>query len=114
MPGFDGDIQAYAPTEVDEVGQIILKARELLSDPKRWCQGHLRSGGAFCTVGALCEAGGWADGSFMNRTNLGWKTYTRVQAALKQPIPIAHFNDDERTTHADVLALLDRAAKAGG
>ena len=36
-----------------EVGQIILKARELLSDPAKWCQTDLSVGGAMCLLGAV-------------------------------------------------------------
>src|SRR5689334_20955081 len=64
MP-FEGDIQNYAPAEVapvDEIGQIILKARDLLSVPEKWSKGdytmrHVIEGEcvceAFCILGAI-------------------------------------------------------------
>lgn len=97
---FEGDIQTYAPTEVDEVGQIILKARELLSDPAKWCQGRAANDrGARCIIGALWE---------LDDEAAQLRALRRIRKLAGTSIVL--FNDDPNTTHAMVLDLLDRAA----
>lgn len=100
--------------QVDEVGQIILKARELLSDPARWLKGQLRCGTQVCAVGALCEALGIVDYGFASQSPLSEPALLRVIRALPEGYQsVPGFNDADETTHADVLALLDRAALSG-
>lgn len=105
------DSENFQKPQVDEVGQIILKARELLSDPKRWCKGDLRRQGRVCVVGAICDAAGIVDFSRHNASPVAEMALCRAMAALPVGFrAVPTFNDDPTTTHADVLALLDRAA----
>lgn len=116
---YEGDVQKFAPPEVDEVGQIILKARELLSDPGKWHQGGYKRGGAFCVLGAL----GWRKKYVFRKGSKAPCGSNTILARLVNALPayaerspepqnwnIARFNDSPNTTHADILALLDRAA----
>lgn len=101
---FEGSPEKFAPVEVDEVGQIILKARELLSDPAKWCKGAFVSNGAFCIAGAVGMR------AFKDEEPLADKAVTRISGLLPPEFAsVSTFNDHPSTTHADVLALLDRA-----
>lgn len=94
--------------------EILTKARELIATPQRWHKGSLFGDGAgemapqkravqFCIAGACIYV--VPDNVFH---------YSDAKDLLEPYMPrgfesIAQFNDDERTTHADVLAVLDRA-----
>jgi hypothetical protein len=111
---YEGDLKSYAPAEVDEVGAIILKARELLSDPAKWTQHHFNSKGQHCMLGAL----GFRrfskraeDHPAVKRISAHIpKTYYEMVGWVVRDADerVADFND--ANSHADVLALLDRAA----
>lgn len=100
------DSSSYKP-QVDEVGQIILDARNVLSDPERWVQvGAVVPAHAYCIYTALDNS----------RFASYLKAIERIVIALGHD-PRTHgtpaifaFNDDPSTTHAMVLDLLDRAA----
>jgi hypothetical protein len=116
---FEGDLQKFTPVEVDEVGQIILKARELLSDPAKWCKGYHTNAGAYCILGAI-GARDWNDGAdeeVIERIESALPLLFRLRAYVfdswsNLKPAVAAFNDAPSTTHADILALLDRAASA--
>lgn len=91
--------------------EVLVKARELLSDPARWTQGcfartidgakvRSRSKNAvcFCSVGALRKVGGSAA--------LG-TAIDLLEAVVDDSIDA--WNDDPWRTHADVLAAFDAA-----
>ena len=104
------DSTNFEKPQVDEVGQIILKAREYLSVPAHWCSQGGGHGASMCIHIALVEVCGYD-------TRLARPAVERVAVALGDKwgdaTTIHAFNDDPNTTHADVLALLDRAAKGG-
>lgn len=85
--------------------EVLREARELLSDPAKWTK-RGEHGPRYCTVSAVTEvSGGRAD--------------DRATRALYDALPsrwagqyVHSFNDDPSTTHADVLALFDRAIAA--
>ena len=95
--------------------QALIKARELLADPTHWtkqtnakdadgnqvCAGDPKAS-CWCSLGALAYAGA------------EFEDNERVYAALPDwaENSIAEFNDADRTSHADVLALFDRAIGA--
>jgi hypothetical protein len=89
--------------------EILKGARELLSDESKWRRdiyieekGNVACG--YCIMGATTIAAA-------GRMPLS----NRADELLRDALPlqyqgsIADFNDDPKTTHADVLALLDRA-----
>lgn len=101
--------------------EVLTEARALLADPKAWTQGQFARGrwgggvdvlapGAqcFCAVGATMRV----DARRSYRSD--------VSEALEAVTPpgfgdMARYNDDPITTHADILAIFDRAiAKAEG
>lgn len=92
------------------------ETKKLLSDPGRWCQGAaaLNSEGRFvspiekyavswCLIGALRKTA--------HLCGLG-EVVTETTDFIRKEVLyrfISGFNDDPRTSHADVLNLLDRA-----
>ena len=92
--------------------QALIKARELLADPTHWTkqtnakdahgnQVCVRDPKAscWCSLGALDYAGAeFEDTELVYAALPGWAENS-----------IAEFNDADTTTHADVLALFDRA-----
>lgn len=94
-----------------ETAEILRKARALIKDPKNWTQKACardkygyevdvdsREAYCFCTIGAIAKVSGRStDGDARNalRDIIGGRR------------SIANFNDEH--THAEVLALFDRA-----
>ncbi len=95
---------------VDEVLDALIKARAHLLDERNWCgygamdisaTGHV-SRCAVMTVATITQPD---------------ERQLRCLDALKEHLPagfdsIADFNDEPSTTHADILALFDRAIEA--
>jgi hypothetical protein len=97
MP-FDG-FQFPPNIALEKLDRVI----ELLSDENRWCKGIVRSSdGRRCIIGALIE---------VDARNL---LEPLIRDAVKEATGQTHwrlerFNDAEATTHAQVLAVLQRA-----
>src|SRR6266853_5063736 len=104
-------------THVAGMKAILIAARELIEKPEAWCKFELARMGSvpvwsgsedatcFCALGAIVRL-------------LGSATYgSPVEDALDSAVPggfacASDFNDAPTTTHADVLALYDRAIEA--
>lgn len=75
----------------------------LLATRQQWCQGKMRDEeGRHCLVGAMEAANAWPTLEpiiLRAAREVGGKRYWRIE----------FFNDDPRTTHADVLRVLRRA-----
>ena len=89
--------------------KTLTAAREWLDDPERWLQGNFYKGHdqykpqAACLIGACDVALGAPIALF-------GATHDTLMAAVEERGPyrsVATFNDDESTTHADVLAVLE-------
>jgi hypothetical protein len=91
--------------------ETLLKARELISDPKRWTQesfardgrgrsASIANGVCFCSIGAIASVAG---------TNLVRPVPDSILklAGFKSHAEWARFNDSH--THAEALAVFDRA-----
>lgn len=111
--------------------QILRKARKLIADPEHWTQGsyarEAQNGASttiasdrarcFCSIGALERAAFDTSGYRLlwNPRQVG--SYRAARACLFDALAdiapsfpvVVSFNDDLDTTHADVLALFDRA-----
>lgn len=97
-----------------DIVQILTDAKALIDTPEKWTKGwfarsannrRVRQGSnkacRWCVVGAVGVASG-SSGSCA----------ARALAALRECCSedfIADFNDDPATTHADIMALFDRA-----
>lgn len=86
--------------------------RERLNRPSRWCQGIEERSQAVCLVGAFIRVR--TDGNCLT-------LYGSVNAAIRTSAKqhtgqhyanMVQFNDAAQTTHADILAVLDRAIAA--
>jgi len=86
----------------------LIAARALIDTPERWIKGESRIGDCFCALGAIgVVSGPGAEPGLWNGCH----------EALAHAVPngdlyVARFNDDPDTTHADILALFDRAIAA--
>lgn len=94
----------------DDVLRRLIEGRERIT--KGWCQRHLREGHSVCARGAivLATARLWweadsvaaqADRVLANNLPAPWQNRTDFS--------VVTFNNAPTTTHADVLALFDRA-----
>lgn len=106
-----------------ETAAILRRARERISDPARWCKGAFSSNamGQRCVDGPTASgARAWcASGSVLaeHADNVGGEMALtalrhQVRRSTGLRITIAAYNDDPSTTHADILALYDRAIAA--
>jgi hypothetical protein len=110
MP-FDSSPAFVVPAvETDEMLRVLIEARQwLAADPKRWAKCAYASG-AMCAGNAVNDAArrlGFTLGSYYGD---GWDALLKFVPA---PFPtVGDYNDHPDTTHADVLALFDRAIAA--
>ena len=102
---------------------ILKSARELIADSAHWCQEDLvetRPDGsyAYCALGAVNNATYQlqAETDDVHRKTYFAECRTiaiwRLEEAIDSNQRLAAFNDDLRTTHADVLAVFDKAINA--
>jgi hypothetical protein len=81
----------------------LARVERLLATERQWCKGRLRdSEGRHCLVGAIEAADCWPEVArviLRAAREVSGRRYWRIES----------FNDDPRTTHADVLAALRRA-----
>lgn len=117
-----------------EAKKVLERAREILSDPKRWTKGNAAKDKfgqeirvtsphavKFCVIGALAKADYELDSSELNYRRL-ISGSDRVGAALRHfhdtlghkagdPgfFGIGPWNDSSHTTHKDVMAAFDKA-----
>lgn len=97
MP-FDG-IDGFDSHPIAKLGAV----ERLLATEQQWCKGRLRDAhGRHCLVGAIEAVGGR---QMLQRPVL----QAAREVSGKRYWRIEFFNDDPRTTHADVLDVLRRA-----
>lgn len=85
----------------------LIAAKALIDSPEKWTKGFYQSmDGCLCSLGALGMAIG-GNPFFPNSV---------ARAALQAEVPqqwgvlsVGAYNDDPDTTHADIMALFDRA-----
>jgi len=85
-------------------------AKALIADPKNWRRGGWGRPGNRCALGTLLDLG----------CGVGNVPSHPVTKALRRCLPgnflgmgsVVRFNDDPTTTHADIMALFDRAIAA--
>lgn len=109
MP-FDGK---QFQVEISPVARVLREAREKIEKPSNWCMIYFThpDSGAHCIEGALNAVGCIFDNAVRDALIA---SIPAGHPALRHPrniIPMM-FNDYPSTTHADVLALFDRAIAA--
>lgn len=91
--------------------EILKKARELLSDPARWCQNKYKDGDKRCMAGALAESAGCnilpAVDDALEAIEIKLEYITSAEALRLEHIPT--FNDAPERTHAEILQRFDEA-----
>lgn len=91
----------------------LIAARALIDTPEKWCKGAFELDGHLCALGALRKA---TTGSarLPNAAPGEFVRYIRARMWIESKVSsgVEHFNDDPATTHADVLAMFDRAIEA--
>ena len=83
---------------------ILKAARKRIEDPERWCQGYLRGGDKWCAIGAVYEEADEAESGFAAICDV-LAAHAGLDGAAEGRL--AEWNDTH--THAEVLALFDRA-----
>jgi hypothetical protein len=109
---------------------ILVRARELIADPANWVKGEYAQGSladpathCFCLIGAVdravLEKAGLENYEDCDENILISEAESDLEAiAAIQKLQsnldglVSDFNDDPETTHADVLALLDKVIAA--
>ena len=100
--------------------ELLWDARSRVSTRNDWVQGQFQDGNRLCIVGALSLVSGSRSFNTPNRVE---RRLARVLAAQLPPgrrvwaslrfftarQRLMWFNDSRRTSHADVMALFDRA-----
>jgi hypothetical protein len=86
-----------------QVADDLRAARAAIAAPGLWCKNAYKDGGRCCAIGAL--------------EVLGEAAFKRARQALRHALPegflsVVAYNDHPTTTHADILALFDRAIEA--
>jgi hypothetical protein len=100
--------------ETDEVLRALVEGRAMIADPRNWLQGpwHVTDVDGterYCSAAALNRARNRIPGSRAARAYLMAAVPPKYQGRMAAHI---FFNDDPTTTHADVLAMWDRAISA--
>lgn len=118
MP-FDSSPDFVLPAvETDEALRMLLAAREWLSDPSHWSKGtyYRDANGAMIedfdapmVVGSTCA---WGALYHANGLRLLAREGLAAEATLFAAGHVPTINDRPETTHADILALYDRAIAA--
>jgi hypothetical protein len=79
---------------------VLIQARSLIASPDKWIKGDMKDDqGRFCLVGAINE---------IDALGVGGVEAKRTLAKVCGRPPV-DFNEDKRTTHEDVMRVLDLA-----
>jgi hypothetical protein len=103
-------VQPQVPAPIDPVLATLIAARKLIEKPENWGQGKFESAGAYCAWGALMF--GSRQLAISNPQNDGYEEAYRAIRDITPYRNLPAFNDRWNTTHADVLALFDKAIAA--
>lgn len=107
MP-FDQTNFTLPAVETDEVLRELTATRALIADPSHWGKVHYREGERYCVSGAARQVG--MSMASKRLLSLEVPATFRADPVWRKWVP--QFNDHPTTTHADVLALFDRAIAA--
>lgn len=89
---------------------IIKDARDILADPGKWCQGdYSDSDGRVCLLGALGVAFNGDCEAYEYRYDALIKAAKLIRSHMPGEVfLVSLFNDDQHTTHADILNVFDK------
>lgn len=109
------DAAGFSPLTADQAKELetLIRARALIEDPKNWSRKVPQAPtiAPYCAMTACLTAAGYSQGYLPSSYP---KSLWRLAAALPTAeigicMSIANFNDHPDTSHADILALFDRA-----
>jgi hypothetical protein len=89
------------------VKENLIAARALIDTPEKWVQGAFEDGGGLCAIGAC--------GVVTTGDPQNWQPAERAALLAFVPAEVGSvmlYNDADTTTHADIMALFDRAIAA--
>ena len=99
------------------VKENLIAAKALIDTPAKWVRGDYRD----TVTGCMCAIGSVARAMELSPGKVEASTFEGKALALALPegwerdtVAIVEFNDDPTTTHADVMAMFDRAIAAQG
>lgn len=101
-----------------ETAAVLREARALIEDESRWIKGTFSKYNVvglecFCALGAVADVSHGPDvAERQAKRRDGWQSLARSLSSTTNWQRVADFNDRKTTTHADVLALFDRAIAA--
>lgn len=97
----------------DKHTQILIRAKEIIKNPKHWGKFELHNKKKYCTIGAIKEATyeivprDYDTGGYYY-----WECAERFARANRIGTPVAQWNDRPKTTHAMVMKAFDKAISA--
>lgn len=103
-----------------ELNKVYRKTRDLIAKKGNWIKGNYYEEGRYCLLGALRKVSldnPWGPGSDEELERVVLQCVKEIHPKrftdkkLGWPLDITGFNDHDRTTHKDVLAVLDCAIK---
>lgn len=106
--------------------EVLVEAKAIISDPKRWTQGALVEEGeggrhCYCALGALAKVSGMKQPISSPSAYEPTPAMIALAAAIEPDFVPEHddaadlvysFNDDDETSHAAVMAAFDKAIEA--
>lgn len=89
----------------------LVAAKALIPSPRLWRQGdrHPDSLCAMMAVGRVTQPGGQSNPRFDAARSAMMDALPADSQSRFSSAPVVTFNDDPATTHADIMALFDRA-----
>lgn len=93
---------------IPKTARILMEARKLIDTEEKWTQDkhEIGAGQRFCILSAIGKAANYD-------APTGRDAVSAVKASLPHPFRWPHyFNDAPSTTHADVMAVFDKAIQA--
>lgn len=92
------------------VKENLIAAKALIDTPQKWKKNGWGSNGCYCALGALMRASNAHVLRIVDRSNPDTKA---LLSAVPEPFEsVVAYNDHSSTTHADIMALFDRAIAA--
>lgn len=82
-------------------------AKALIDMPEKWCKGGFTRNDAMCIRAACAIASGRSN--FAAQTDTGKALLAALSSGNWDQAELARYNDRPTTTHADIMALFDRA-----
>jgi len=99
-----------------KTSEVLKKARAVIEKPENWTKGHYArdadgrpvsplhsSAICFCALGAIRRA------ALLSGDGSGYAAALHNASCIKHGADVHMVNDDDNTTHADVLAIFDEA-----